>query len=58
MTTVNFPLILDHEAERKLALAKIYSILLKIAEKETAINPDQNNEKSSELLKENTPPAV
>jgi hypothetical protein len=54
----NFPPKLDQDAERKRALAKVYSILLRIAEEHEATKAIQNEEKTSELLQENIPPAV
>jgi len=53
-----FPPPLDQDAERKRALAKVYSILLRIAKEEEAAKAKQNEEKTPALLQKNIPPAV
>ncbi len=58
MTGVNFPLVLDQGAERKLALVKVYSLLIKIAEKEESAKINENEEKPSAPLQENIPPSA
>lgn len=56
MPQVFFPP-LDEDIERRRALAKVYSLLIKLAEEEQVPVPEVNQEDSSfEPLKNNIPP--
>jgi hypothetical protein len=58
------PFTLDKDAERKRALAKIYSLLIKLADEEkndatpSVINPKEEKDLEPAPLQNNIPPAV